>query len=67
MPRIRIDASSVSSLVICECGFRELVTTYPAALRIAVAHETAVHPAQRQAYQMAFDATRRTKRDTQHQ
>ena len=59
MTRIRLDASPVSVLVVCTCGYRELALNPQAAQRLAVAHELNCHPETRQARELVKAATRR--------
>ncbi|MCI6557334.1 hypothetical protein [Schaalia hyovaginalis] len=63
MTRIRLDASPVSVLVVCECGYRELALSAQVAHRLAVLHELNCHPNQHQARELVKAATRRARHE----
>jgi hypothetical protein len=45
---VHFDHSAISSVVYCDCGWRELTLTREGARRLAMAHEAGVHPGRRQ-------------------
>lgn len=54
-PRIWLDRSPETVVIVCTCGWRTITTTRAGAHRIAAAHERRAHPGRRQARKRAWE------------